>query len=169
MMTTRDKISACAILSVTQSFLLGSNILFLVFLFTGSLEIIDLDLEGVALLTFDALIALMFFAHHSIMIRKRSRRYLARFVPPYYQMALFTVTASTWLVSTVVLWQPSDNSVIEISGAFRWIPRIFYFLAIGLIPWITITLKDDLPASDPIISRLRALNPNQKPFTVAGP
>lgn len=157
------------ILSVSGTFLAVSNILFLVFLFTGCLEIIVLDLDEAALLTFDALIALMFFAHHSIAIRKSFRERMGRFVPPYYQMALFTVIASTFLALMVVLWQPSDHSVIEIGGAFRWGFRSLYFFAIGLIVWVTVTLKDDLPASEPIVARLLGVNPDQKPFDIAGP
>ncbi|MFC1924724.1 methyltransferase family protein [Chloroflexota bacterium] len=171
MMTTRDRILAYIILAVAGTFAGGSNILFLVFLFTGSLEIVDLGLDEVALLTFDALVALLFFTHHSITIRKCFRARMARFVPPYYQMALFTVMASTFLALLVVLWQPSDDSVLEIGGIFRWIPRAFYFLAIGLTVWTTASLKvkDVLAASDPIIARLRGWNPDQKPFIVAGP
>ncbi|MDD5094160.1 MAG: isoprenylcysteine carboxylmethyltransferase family protein [Dehalococcoidia bacterium] len=168
-MTRREKIIAYAIVMAMQVSFAASMILFMVFLFGGSLEIVDLNLNETALIAFNAFLALVFFAHHSIMLHKSSRKWLSRFVSLYYQVSLFTVTSAFLLILLVILWQPSEHFIFEVSSGLRWVFRAFYFLAIGLMMWTMATLKDDLAAADPIMTRLRGLCTDRKPFIVAGP
>jgi len=169
-MSRYEKRISYLIVAVATSFNIVSLGLFMVFLFVGPLEIVVFDLSEPSLLTFNTLHLLLFFIHHSLMLRRTSIRWMAKFVSPYYQTPLFAVTAASLLLSLVILWQPSDEYVLEIGNNFRWIFRTLYMLALGMMIWVGIALKDSLfVRMDPNRARLRGITPDKKSFTISGP
>ncbi len=65
-----------------------SLFVFTIFLFVGSLNLLDMRLGESGLLLFDAGLSLLFFIQHSGMIRKPFRRWLTAFVPEEYAGAI---------------------------------------------------------------------------------
>ena len=59
-----------------------SLILFTVFLFAGSLDMVHLGLSESAAFAWDGLLSLLFFGQHSGMLRKHFRSHLSRIIPP---------------------------------------------------------------------------------------
>ena len=96
----------------------GSLLGFMVFLYAGPLNLIDLGLEGHQVLLFDAGISLLFFAQHSIMIRQSFRRFAERFIPEVYGSALYSISSGVVLAAVIVLWQGSETSDSIRRGAF---------------------------------------------------
>ena len=144
-------------------------LLFGIFLFGGSLAVVDLGLSEPTALVLDACLSLVFFIQHSSMLRSSFRKRMARFVPLYYQTALYSIISGTILMVLVVFWQQSNHIVADVDGGFRWIPHAVYILGIGGITWTMLILKDDLAASDPLRAHLRGSSLKPKQFTVAGP
>jgi len=90
-----------------------SLLVFMIFLFVGSLNLLDMRLDEGGVLWFDAGLSLLFFFQHSGMIRKPFRRWLARFIPEEYSDAVYAIASGIVLLLVVLLWQTSAQTVIH--------------------------------------------------------
>jgi protein-S-isoprenylcysteine O-methyltransferase Ste14 len=118
-------------------FILGqaSGILFVLFLFLGSFTIIDLDISaGKALLT-DALLSIMFFLQHSIMVRRGFKQWLGKFMPDIYQSAFYGLTSAIALLIVLVFWQQSPTQIVRVDGVLFWLLRALFFLCLAGLFW----------------------------------
>ncbi len=68
-----------------------SLLIFMIFLFVGSLNLFDMHLDESGVLWVDAGLSLLFFIQHSGMIRKPFHRWLARFIPEEYAGAVYAI------------------------------------------------------------------------------
>jgi protein-S-isoprenylcysteine O-methyltransferase Ste14 len=147
----------------------GSLLAFLVFLFVGSLHLVNLGLDRSGVLWFDAGLSLSFFIQHSAMIRKSTRRWLTRLVPEIYSGALYTIVSGVVLLAAVLLWQGSDVSIVSLSGLGRWSLRVVSLAALAGFVWGIRSLKFFDPFGvRPILSRLRGKTPKPVPLVAAG-
>ena len=147
-----------------------SLLVFAIFLFVGSLNLLDMHLDKSEVLWFDAGLSLLFFIQHSGMIRKPFHRWLARFVPEEYTAAIYAIASGIVLLLVVLLWQKSTQTIIAASGLFCWSLRgIFLFSLLGFYWGIKALRFFDPFGVRPIVNRLRGRNPTPMPFTVAGP
>jgi protein-S-isoprenylcysteine O-methyltransferase Ste14 len=104
------------------------------------------------------------------MIRKSFHRWLARFVPEEYGGAIYAIVSGIVLFLVILLWQRSTQTVITISGFFRWSLRAVSFLSLLGFYWGVKALRFFDPFGlRPIFNRLRGRNPASMPITVAGP
>ena len=151
--------------------ILGVSLLvFMIFLFVGSLNLLDMHLGEGGLLLFDAGLSLLFFIQHSGMIRKPFQRWLARFIPEEYAGATYAIASGIVLLLVILLWQKSPQTVITPSGLVRWSLRAVSFLSLLGFYWGVKALRFFDPLGlRPIINRLRGRNPRPMPITVAGP
>jgi len=148
----------------------ASLITFTVFLYSGSLDWVDLDIGEVELLLIDALLSLAFFLQHSGMVRKPFRRYLGSLIPLHYQGAVYTITSGLVLSVFVVFWQGSDRIVLEVHGPAGEIIHSLFFLSILGMCWGLWALRSvDMFGFDPVIRNLRDRSSLPTPFTVQGP
>jgi len=104
--------------------------LFALFLFFGSLDLINLTMDETEKLLADAGLSLMFFAQHSTMIRRSFRKRLVRLLPEAYSGAFYTIASSLVLVLLVIFWQQSAHSLATAHNVVRWFLRALYFLSI---------------------------------------
>ncbi len=147
-----------------------SLLLFMIFLFTGSLNLFDRHLDESGILGFDAGLSLLFFIQHSGMIRKPFHRWLARFIPEEYAGAVYAIASGIVLLLVILLWQTSTQTVITPSGFVRWSLRAVFFLSLLGFYWGVKALRFFDPFGlRPILNRLRGRNPRPMPITVAGP
>ena len=147
-----------------------SMLLFVVFLFIGSLELVQLGLSEPAALAWDGLLSVVFFAQHSGMIRRRFRASLSSIVPVHYHDATFTIISSLVITTLVVSWQSSATLLYELPGLSRWLSRGVFFLAIAGIVWGVYALRSFDPFGRAAIRahlRGKPLRPQQ--FTIRGP
>ncbi len=147
-----------------------SLLLFLIFLFAGSLNVLDLHLGESGLLLFDAGLSLLFFVQHSGMIRKPFRRWLTGYVPEEYAGAIYSIASGVVLLIVILLWQRSTQTIITPSGLFRWSLRAVFFLCLLGFYWGAKALRFFDPLGlKPIFNRLRGRNPKPMPIAIAGP
>jgi len=147
-----------------------SLLLFVIFLFAGSLKLLDLGFDENGVLWFDAGLSFLFFIQHSGMVRKPFHCWLARFVPEEYASAIYAIASGIVLLLVILLWQTSSQTVMTPSGLFRWLLRAVSFLSVLGFYWGVKSLRFFDPFGlKPIVNRLRGRNPKPMPITVAGP
>ncbi len=147
-----------------------SLLAFMIFLFVGSLNLLDLHLDESGVLWLDAGLSLLFFVQHSGMIRKPFRRWLARFVSEEYAGAVYSIASGIVLLVVILLWQRSTQTVITPSGLLRWLLRAVSFFSVLGFYWGVKSLRLFDPFGlRPIFNRLRGKSPMPMPITVAGP
>lgn len=113
----------------------GSLMLFLAFLYLGSFTIVDLGLEPIWALALDACLSILFFAQHSVMIRRGIHEKLSRFVPDVYYSAFYAIASGTALLAVMLFWQKTSVVVAAANGIYRIILRALFFLPIAGFAW----------------------------------
>lgn len=148
----------------------GSLIAFAVFLYIGSFNLVDLNIDGNSVLLVDTGLSMLFFIQHSFMIRKSFRRKMVRVIPEEYYSAFYTVVSGIVLLAVIVLWQESDRVFTLFQGTSRWIFRSMYLAAVAGFFWGTRALKSfDAFGIRQIMNRIRGKKSRQLPFTINGP
>ena len=143
---------------------------FMIFLFVGSLNLLDMHLDESGVLWFDAGLSLIFFVQHSGMVRKPFRRWLGRFVPEEYAGAVYAIASGIVLLLVILLWQKSNQTIITTSVLVRWSLRVVSFLSLFGFYWGVKPLGFFDPFGlRPIFNHLHGKSPITMPFTVAGP
>jgi protein-S-isoprenylcysteine O-methyltransferase Ste14 len=148
-----------------------SLLVWMVFLFHGSLNLTNLGLSGTAKLLLNTGLCLAFFVQHSGMIRGSFKRWLGKFIRVNYHGALYTILSGIILLTLVVLWQKSAHTLVEPQGVLRWMLRAVFFLSIIGFFWGTRALGSfDAFGIKPILNDLRGTDPPQPMlFAVRGP
>ena len=93
MMTVLTRPAIYVLLTLAYLFGTLSLLLWMVFLFHGSLNLVNLGLGEIPAFCLNACLSLVFFAQHSIMIRSSFRHWMARFVSTEYHNALYTISS----------------------------------------------------------------------------
>jgi len=147
-----------------------SLLVWMVFLFHGSLNLVNLGLGEIAGLGLNALLSLAFFIQHSVMLRRSFRRWLAKFIRAECHGALFTIASGAVLLILVVLWQKSAYVLATSQPIIRWLMRAVFFLSILGFYWGFRALGSfDAFGLDPILNNLRGKDPPPMSFIVRGP
>ncbi len=147
-----------------------SLLAFVVFLFAGSLNLLDMHLDASGVLWVDGGLSLLFFIQHSAMVRKPFRRWSARFIPEEYAGAIYAIASGIVLLFVILLWQTSTRTLMTPSGLFRWSLRAVSFFSLFGFYWGVKALRFFDPFGlRPILNRLCGRNPRPMPFAVAGP
>ncbi|MBI4962887.1 MAG: isoprenylcysteine carboxylmethyltransferase family protein [Desulfomonile tiedjei] len=157
---------------VTVTSLLGnvSLLLMAVFVFKGSLDLVDLGLGEVGALVLNTCLSIAFFIQHSGMIRASFRRCSAQFMAEKYHGALFTVASAVLLILLVVLWQKSNYTLFSAEGALRWVLRAVFFLCIIGFYWGIRSLgKFDAYGLRPILRNIQSATATAGDLKVRGP
>ena len=154
------------------TYLIGaaSLLVWMVFLFHGSLNLVDLGLGEIAGLGLNASLSIAFFIQHSVMIRRSFRRWLAKFIRAEYHGALFTIASGFVLLILVVFWQKSAYVLATPQSIIRWLMRAVFFVSIlGFYLCFWALGSFDAFGLSPILNNLRGKDPPPMPFVVRGP
>ena len=161
------------LLLVAAAYVLGGGgmLAWVAFLLFGPLVPVDLELGIAGGLMLDALLCLLFFIQHSIMVRRGFRLWLTRIVRANFHGALYAAASGSVLLLLTGLWQPAGSVLWAPPGPFRW-AMIMLFLAAGAGAWWGSKSLGDFDALG-VRPALRAFD-SQKPiaatpFTVRGP
>jgi len=147
-----------------------SLLVWMVFVFHGSLNLVNLGLGEIAGVGLNASLSLAFFIQHSVMIRRSFRRWLAKFIRAEYHGALFTIASGVVLLILVAFWQKSAYVLAAPQGIIRWMMRAVFILAILGFYWGFRALGSfDGFGLRPILNNLRGKDPPSMPFIVRGP
>jgi len=147
-----------------------SLIAFVVFLFNGSLHLVQLGFSERAALVWDGLLSVVFFLQHSGMVRRGLRARMANVIPQYYHGALFSILSGIVLTILMVAWQSSTTLLYDLRGFPRWLMRFFTFLSIAGLGWGVYTMRSFDPFGRIAIRchlKGRQVRPPQ--FVVRGP
>ncbi len=166
----RDQIVAKTIMHgavwISRVSLLG----FVVFIFSGPFDLIQLYWPPMGWQVWDTLLCFLFFVQHSGMIRRGLRARMADQIPAYYHDALYCIVSGVVLAMVVVFWQPSHMLLLELQGAWRWLARGLFFLAAAGMGWGVWALKGFDPyGKKPIQAHLSSRPLRPRPFSVQGP
>ena len=145
-----------------------SLITFTVFLFFGPFNFVDLGLDDPLLLIWNLLLSMLFFAQHSLMIRKSFRE---RFhIPRRYVGAVYAISSSIPLLLLVLFWQESETTLLIIQGPLRLALRAIFGLALLGVLWGVRSLGSlDAFGIEPLIAPIEGKKPGTLPFRVRGP
>ncbi len=119
----------------------ASLFLFLIFLFSGALNLVQMGLNCQAILFWDGFISIAFFVQHSVMIRRGFRSRFASILPSSYHGIIFTIASGIVLTGVVVTWQPTTIVLYEFHGASRLLFRAVFFLGLAGCLWSSYTLR----------------------------
>ena len=143
---------------------------FVLFLFVGPLDLVHLKLSETAKSAWNALLCVVFFLQHSVMVRRSYCRWSGRFIPPHFHGASYTIASGMALLALVVLWQESAHTLMSARGTAWWFLRSVYLVSIVGFGWGILALGSfDTFGLKPILDRLRGRDTPPMPFTVRGP
>lgn len=147
----------------------GSLIVFTLFLFFGSLNLVDLGLGPGASLLLDAGLSLFFFLQHSGMVRRSFRRWLAGIMPEEYYAALYAIGSGVSLLLVIHFWQQEALLFAAPPGLLRWSFRLLFCLAIAGFLWCGLSLQYFDPFGTGALLDRHRVKPEQAFLTVTGP
>ena len=162
-----------AYLMLILSYLFGgvSLLAWMVFLFWGSLNLIDLGLKESMKIWLNFFLSLAFFIQHSCMIRRSFREWLAKFIKKDYHGAVHTICSGIVLLIVIIFWQKSAYVLAEPKITFRWLLHGIFFVSLAGFLWGIWSLGSfDMFSINPILDYLRRAKPTPPiPFTIRGP
>jgi protein-S-isoprenylcysteine O-methyltransferase Ste14 len=148
----------------------GSLLLFLVFLYWGSLHLVQLNLAPAQVIAWDGLLSIIFFVQHSGMVRTTFRDRIYDIIPPLYHGALYTFVSSLVLALVIVLWQELPAPIYELQGLALLLVRGFFFMTIAGCFWAMYSLRAfDTFGLEPIKGALSGKRIQPPKFVVRGP
>lgn len=163
--------TACLAIHLAEILGGGSLLLFAVFLFAGPVVSVPLGFSERGALAWDALLSLLFFTQHSLMVRRRFKDWLARRLAPEFHGAIYAVASGVALGLAMGFWQPVTSIVFEVPAPGRWVLRGAAVLSMVGFVWGARALRTfDTFGRGPIVARLRG-RPVQPPvaLVVRGP
>ncbi len=148
----------------------ASLMAFLLFILTGSPQLLSLNFHASRVLWWDTALSMAFFIQHSGMVRRSFRQRLAHFFSEEYQGALYAIASGIVLLAVIVLWQKSAPAFWVSHGVFRWSFYVVYLLSFtGFIRGTRALKVFDPYGLRPILGRLRGRKPRPMLFVVRGP
>jgi methanethiol S-methyltransferase len=159
-----------ALIAVTRVLGNASLLIMMVFLFRGSLNLVNLGLGESASLVFNSFLSVGFFIQHSGMIRRSFQSWSAQFVEEKYHGALFTIASSILLLLLIVLWQKSYFVLASAQGGIRWLLRAIFALSVLGFFWGIRSLGSlDMFGLGPIRKGMQGATVTPRRFRVRGP
>jgi protein-S-isoprenylcysteine O-methyltransferase Ste14 len=145
----------------------GGSLIF--FFWPGRPMLVQMRFSPAGALWWNALLSLLFFTQHSVMIRRSVRGRLAAVVPARYDGAFYAITSGLVLTLVALLYQrvPAPPLLV-LHGPLRLIVGVAGLLAVALIAWTIVALRTFDPFGvRPIhehLRRGRAASPDAAPF-----
>ncbi len=149
----------------------GGMLAWLVFLAFGAVSPVVFSMSDTGRLLFDAVLCLIFFSQHSIMVRGGFRLRLTRTVRADFHGALFAAASGICLLILTGLWQPVGTPLwIPPDWIRRLLILLFLSACIGAL-WGGLALRDFDPLGvKPAVAALNGrLTVAPDPFIVRGP
>ena len=169
-MSQKKKFITYVIMATAAALGTGSLILFTLFLYLGSLDLIQMDMAERQILIWDGILSLLFFIQHSGMIRKSVRNKITGVIPAPYFGALFSITSGSMLILVVLLWQDSAHIHFQAGDFLRILLRCVFFAAIAGFFWGAHALENfDSLGLHSIRAKDEESRPLPASFTVQGP
>lgn len=111
------------------------------FAWTGRPTLVPMHLSPAAALGWNALLSLVFFAQHSVMVRRSIRARLAAVIPARYDGAFYALTSGLVLTLVTVLYQRVGEPLFVLHGLSRLIATGIALLAVASFAWAIYALR----------------------------
>jgi protein-S-isoprenylcysteine O-methyltransferase Ste14 len=147
----------------------GGLFTFIVFLYSGPFNIVNLGLESAQILLLDFALCIVFFTQHSVMARKSFRRRIKQFLPEKYVGAFYAIASGIVALILVLIWQESTNQLIEARGLPLYILRAVFLLSIINVMWVMSVGFLPLFRLQTIVDEMKRVNPQKTSLLVRGP
>ena len=148
----------------------GTVVALFLFLYNGSLDLVNLKLREPELLVFDAFLCFAFFIQHSCMIRKSFRESLTRVLPTHYDNAFFAIASGIVLLILLIFWQESAHTLLSFQNSAYWFFRSLFFISLCGFTWCFWALGFLDPFGlKPFLNHLRGASPKPPSFIIRGP
>lgn len=134
------KMTAYVFLCLSALLGMGSLAAYMLFLFFGSLNLIDLGLSESSALGLNACLCLAFFIQHSGMTRKPFSRWLKKYMKKVFHNAFYSIISGVVLLILIVFWQQSSQTMAAATDNFRWFLRAVFFMAFAGMAWCSVAL-----------------------------
>ena len=169
-MTNPEKFIAYLVLVIGSILGSFSLLLFGAFLFGYSFTVAEFGFGSVGVLTWDAFLCLVFFFQHSAMVRKGLRQRLEVVIPAHYHGALYTAASGVVLIVLVLFWQNSEQALVSLQGASRWMAHGVFFTSLAGMAWGMYALHSfDAFGNQKILARIRTAHVQDMPLAIQGP
>jgi len=140
-------------------------------------RLLELGLSPPAALAWNAIASAIFFAQHSVMVRRSLRARLASLIPARFDGAFYAITSGLALALVAVLVQPAGLPLFVLHGLPRASILAAALLALAVSAWATVVLRTFDPFGlRPIRHHLRHGDASTRPpaagargFVVRGP
>jgi protein-S-isoprenylcysteine O-methyltransferase Ste14 len=139
-----------SITSVTVG--ITSLVAFFVLVLYGPFGIIKLNLGNTKSLLFNAVISIIFFAQHSVMVRGSIQEKIKTKLPPESFFAFHSIISGSLLLTLSIVWQ-SSHVFITINKPYSYCLVSIQLLSIAGLIWGIKSLKDFDPFGRKQISR----------------
>lgn len=162
-----------ALVLVAAAYLIGGGgmLAWLAFLLLGPWMRCNVKHGSAGVFLLDALLCLIFFAQHSLMVRRRFRVWLTRTVRAEFHGALYAIASGACLLLLAALWQPAGSAWWEPDGWIRGAMLVVFLAAGAAAGWGARSLDDfDALGVKPALRVVTGdLSAASNPFTVRGP
>lgn len=162
-----------ALILVAAAYILGGGgmLAWLIFLLMGPVIKVDFGRGMAASLLIDALLCLLFFVQHSVMVRRWFRLWLTRTVRADFHGALYASASGCCLLILVSLWQPVGVALWNPAAPVRWAMMMLFMTAGAGAWWGSRALGDfDALGVKPAMQAFEGRRqPHNTPFTIRGP
>ena len=164
------KVSGYLVLFLSGVLIPVPLIAFWVFLYTGPLSPLRLNLEEPSALVLDGILSLVFFIQHSVMVRPFFREWLARRLPASFYGPFYGIASGIALLLILVFWQESSTVLVSFDASLYWVFRAGYVISIAGFAWCLYALGLVDPFGlTPLVEDLRGKPSAPVTFTVRGP
>ena len=164
-----EKVGAWIMLLLAAGLGGASLLAFVVFLYAGSLGLVEFKTGLPGGLAIDAGLSVLFFVQHSWMVRRSSRQRLARIMPNHYLDAAYAIASGIALLAVVLLWQDSRQIIWQAENGLWLAARAIFLLAVAIGIWGSLSLKGfDSFGLRPIRHRFREKSPRASVLVVEG-
>lgn len=147
----------------------GGLLTFMIFLFNGPFNLLDLGLGEIQLLFLNSLLCIVFFLQHSGMARRSFYQRIGPFLPEKSGSAIYTITSGIAVLTLVILWQESTYTLFSARGIAQVILRALFFLAIACVIWSLSTGFLVLYRLQSTVDHLRGRERRTAPLITHGP
>lgn len=148
----------------------GSLLWFGLFLYAGSFSVFDLGLGFSGALWMNAGLSGLFFAQHSIMLRKQFRARVMKIMPKSYFGAFFGISSAAALLVVLFFWQETSYMVFTAEGGYRVLFRLVFLASLAGFAWGVYALRSfDSSGAKTLLNHAAGRQPESPPLTIQGP
>lgn len=148
----------------------GSLLLFITFLYIGSLNVVDFGLSDIEALGLNSFLCLTFFVQHSWMIRRSFRQKLASHIPSPFHGTIYALFSGIILLVVILLWQELPLHIVVLEAPFNWLARLAFLLSLIGLLWAARTLRSfDIVGKRQLLAHIHTTPLPSMPFTIRGP